>query len=136
MYKNTDELRKNNPNIYATVIKIFDKLHDPETGFRGLEHSLLKKLSPDDREKYKYENDTNTRFRLHKNKIIINKINEFETLAKNYNQAEFEDAVLQELLRLGENPEKYMKEHNIEGEILIADNGSINYDIVYLLGIC
>ena len=113
MYKNADELRSNNPDIYSSVVKIFNKLHDYETGFMGLEHSLMKKLSPDELDRYKHETESNKHFRLYKNKIIIGKINEFEA-AGEYNQEDFENAVLKELRILDQNPEKYMDGHSLD----------------------
>ena len=114
MYKSADELRKNNSDIYAAIVRVFDKLHNHETGFMGLEHSLMKKLSPDERKKYKQENDTNIHFRLYKNRIIIGKINEFEKSGTKYNQEDFENAVLQELRVFAQNPKKYMDGHGLD----------------------
>ena len=116
MYKSVAELCKKNPKTYETIVRIFNILHSRNTGFRGLVHSLEKKLAPDEQDKYK-KGQSNISFRTHCNKIVINKINEFETNEKNgkpYNRDDFENSVLNEIRILLQDPEKYMVEHTLD----------------------
>ena len=108
----------------AAVKNIVTRLHDPQTGFNGLRHSVMSRLSPSEKEQLKNIKQAN----LYINNIILEKINQFE-VSEQYNKDDFENAVLSEIRTVLQDVKAYSAKHkldNLDNMKFALDGKTIN----------
>lgn len=127
MYVSPDEIRKNDQEkeMYDKIKNIIYKMHgitdstkfdengslmEGPSGFNGLKLFLQKNLT--EAEQGEIKNIVN--YDLYVNKIVLEKINEFEDKNTQYNQSEFEKAVLQEIRVMLKDIKKYTQIHKLD----------------------
>ena len=125
MYINSDDVRKNNPELYDKIKNIIYKLHGiiDETkfsengnligssrGWNGLVWFLYKNLTKDEQNTI----ETNGNLSLYVGKIILEQINKFEASKQAHDQNEFANAVLQEIRIMLADIKKYTQTHTLD----------------------
>jgi len=125
MYVSSDEIRENDQEMYDKIKNIIYKMHgitdstkfgkngtliEGPSGFNGLKLSLQKTLTEAEQEQIK--NIVN--YDLYVNKIVLEKINEFEDKNTQYNQSQFEKAVLKEIRFMLRDIKKYIQTHKLD----------------------
>lgn len=91
----------------AKIQEILKILHNNKNGFRGLLNNVKKKLSKEENEKYKSNEDYNDILTV----FILKNIKDFKSGKKEYNQQEFEQSVLNELKTMLSLDEEQFKQY-------------------------
>ena len=97
----------------TAVKNIVTRLHNPQTGFNGLRHSVMSRLSPSELEQLKNIKQAN----LYIHNIILEKINEFELSEQKgryYDRDDFENSILSEIRTALQDVKAYNAKHNLD----------------------
>lgn len=109
----------------AKIQEILKILHNNKNGFRGLLNNVKKKLSKEENEKYKSNEDYNDILTV----FILKNIKDFKSGKKEYNQQEFEQSVLNELKTMLSLDEEQFKQYKKTQEPDLSNLDNMRFEL-------